>query len=172
MTLSVKIFSGLSLVVIAVVLVSAQGKANFSGIWVLDKSKTDASQFMGVSEGAEQAPNTTMTMLVEQQGTTVRVTRVLRVQGEERKEIHTYKTDGGQTTNTGFRGESVVARAFWEGDKLVVVATRTMKVLLKEISADSRGVWSLSPDGKTLTIDAKVHSLRGEQRVKAVFDRQ
>jgi hypothetical protein len=172
MTLIVNATSGLSLVVLAVVLVSAQGKVNFSGTWVLDKSKSDASQLMGVSEGAEKAHNTGMTMVVEQQGTTLKVTRVLKAQGEERKEIHTYKTDGGKTTNTGFHGESIVARAFWEGDKLVVVSTRTMKLLLNEISAESRGVWSLGPDGKTLTIDARVSSPRGEQRLRAVFDRQ
>jgi hypothetical protein len=33
-------------------------------------------------------------------------------------------------------------------------------------------VWGLSTDGKTLLIDARVHSLRGDQRVKAVFDRR
>ncbi|HSF33210.1 MAG TPA: hypothetical protein VLK82_22425 [Candidatus Tectomicrobia bacterium] len=172
MTLLVKAFSGLSLVVLAVVSVSAQGKVNFSGTWILDKSKSDASQLMGVSEGMEAAPNTGMTMVVEQQGSTLKVTRVLKARGEERKEIHTYKTDGGETTNTGFRGESVVARAFWEGDKLVVVSSRTLKVSLKETSTESRGVWSLGPGGKTLTIDARVNGPRGEQRLKAVFDKQ
>jgi hypothetical protein len=109
---------------------------------------------------------------VDQQGASLRVTRILKTQGDERKEIHAYKLDGNETTNTGFRGETVVARAFWEGDKLVVVSTRTKRVLMKDISAESRGVWSLSPDGKTLTIAAQVNSPRGEQRVRAVFDKQ
>jgi hypothetical protein len=172
MTLFSKSLSGLSLVSLAVVLVSAQGKVNFSGTWILDKSKSDVSQFMGIGEDAEKAQNTSMTMVVDQQGTSLRVTRTLKTQGEERKEIHTYKINGGETTNTGFRGETVVARAFWEGDKLVVVSTRTKRVLMKDISAESRGVWSLAPDGKTLTIAAQVNSPRGEQRVKAVFDKQ
>ena len=172
MTILVKALSGLSLVILTVALLSAQGKVNFSGTWILDKSKSDVSQFMGVSEDAERAQNTGMTMVVEQQGTSLRVTRTLKSQGEDRKEIHTYKIDGGETTNTGFRGETIVARAFWEGDKLVVVSTRTMRVLLKDVSAESRGVWSLSPDGKTLTIAAQVNSPRGEQRVRAVFDKQ
>jgi hypothetical protein len=171
-TILVKALSGLSLVLLTAALLSAQGKVNFSGTWILDKSKSDVSQFMGVSEDAERAQNTGMTMVVEQQGTSLRVTRTLKTQGGERKEIHTYKTDGGETTNTGFRGETIVARAFWEGDKLVVVSTRTMRVLLKDVSAESRGVWSLSPDGKTLTIAAQVNSPRGEQRVRAVFDKQ
>jgi len=172
MTLFVKMLSGLSLISLAVVLVSAEGKVNFSGTWILDKSKSDVSQFIGVGEDAEKTQNAGMTMVVDQQGASLRVTRILKTQGDERKEIHTYKIDGNETTNTGFRGETVVARAFWEGDKLVVVSTRTKRVLMKDISAESRGVWSLSPDGKTLTIAAQVNSPRGEQRVRAVYDKQ
>jgi len=172
MTLFVKMLSGLSLISLAVVLVSAEGKVNFSGTWILDKSKSDVSQFIGVGEDAEKTQNASMTMVVDQQGASLRVTRILKTQGDERKEIHTYKIDGNETTNTGFRGETVVARAFWEGDKLVVVSTRTKRVLMKDISAESRGVWSLSPDGKTLTIAAQVNSPRGEQRVRAVYDKQ
>jgi hypothetical protein len=165
-------FSGLSLIVVAAALVSAQGNVNFSGTWVLDTSKSDVSQLLGIGENPENMQNASMTMVVEQQGATFRVTRTLKTRGEERKEIHTYKIGGGETTNTGFRGETVVGRAFWEGDKIVIISSRTRKVLLKEISAESRGVWGLSTDGKTLLIDARVHSLRGDQRVKAVFDRR
>jgi hypothetical protein len=167
-----KTLSGLSLVALAVALVSAQGKVNFSGIWVMDKSQSDVPQFMGLTENSEKARNASMTMVVVQQGSDLRVTRIVKIRGEEQKEIHTYKTDGGETKNTGFRGETVVARAFWEGDKLVVVSNRTWRVLLKDVSAESRGVWSLSPDGKTLMIAAQVNSPRGEQRIKAVFDKQ
>jgi hypothetical protein len=174
MTLFFKILSVLSLIALTVALVSAEGKVNFSGTWILDKSKSDVSQFIGVGEDTEKAQNANMTMVVEQEGASLRVTRIMKTQGDERerKEIHTYKIDGNETTNTGFRGETVVARAFWEGNKLVVVSTRTKRALMKNISAESRGIWSLSPDGKTLTITAQVNSPRGEQRVRAVFDKQ
>ena len=168
----VKTLSGLSLVALAAVLVSAQEKVNFSGTWVLDKSQSDVSQLMGLSDDPEKARNASMTMVVEQQGSNLRVNRILKTQGEERKEIHTYKIGGGETTNIGSRGETVVGRAFWEGDKLVIVSTRTWRVLLKDVSAESRGVWSLSPDGKNLTIAAQVNSPRGEQRGKVVFDKR
>jgi hypothetical protein len=172
MTLFVKTLSGLSLISLVVALVSVEGKVNFSGLWILDKSKSDVSQFIGVGEDTEKTQNASITMMVDQQGASLRVTRILKAQGDERKEIHTYKIDGNETTNTGFRGETVVARAFWEGDKLVVVSTRTKRALMKDISAESRGVWSLSSDGKTLTIAEQVNSRRGEQRVRAVFDKQ
>jgi hypothetical protein len=172
MTLSVKNLSGLILISLSVALAGAEGKVNFSGTWILDKSKSDVSQFIGIGNDTDQVQNASMTMVVEQQGVSLRVTRILKSQGDERKEIHTYKLDGKETTNVGFRGETVVARAFWEGDRLVVVSTRTKRVLMKEISGEIRGVWSLSPDGKILTIAAQVHSPRGEQRLKAVFDKQ
>jgi hypothetical protein len=157
---------------LTVALVSAEGKVDFSGTWILDKSKSDVSQFIAVGEDSEKAQNASMTMVVEQEGASLRVTRILKTQSDERKEIHTYKIDGNETTNTGFRGETVVARAFWEGDKLVVVSTRTKRVLTKDISVESRSVWSLLPDGKTLTIAAQVNSPRGEQRLRAVFDKR
>jgi hypothetical protein len=172
MTLFVKTLTGLILISLAVSLASAGGKVNFSGSWTLDKSKTDVSQFLGVGENIEKTQMASMMMVVEQQGASLRVTRILKTQGNERKEIHTYKIDGNETTNTGFHGETVVARAFWEGDKLAVVSTRTKRVLTKDIATESRGVWSLSSDGKTLTITEEINSPRGEQRVRAVFDKQ
>jgi hypothetical protein len=54
----------------------------------------------------------------------------------------------------------------------VVASVRKLRILVTEISINSRGVWSLSPDGKILTINAEVHSPRGDERVKAVFDKQ
>jgi hypothetical protein len=168
----VKTLSGLSLVALVVVLASAQEKVNFSGTWVMDKSQSDVSQLMGLSDDPEKARNASMTMVVEQQGSNLRVNRMLKTQGEERKEIHTYKIGGGETTNTGSRGETVVGRAFWEGDKLAIVSTITRRGPLRDISAETRGVWSLSPDAKTLTISVLVNSPRGEQRGKAVFDKQ
>jgi hypothetical protein len=172
MMLFIKTLSGLSLTVLAVALVVAQGKVNFSGTWVLDKSKSDVSALLGTEEQTEKLQEASLTMVVEQEGTTLKVTRTLTSEGKERKETHTYKTDGTETTNTGWRGESVITKASWDGDKLVVVSTRTMKVLLKEIAVQSNGVWSLSPDGKTLRIDAQIHSPRKDQRLKAVFNKR
>ena len=172
MTPFVKTLSGLSLVALVVVLVSAQEKVNFSGTWVMDKSQSDVSRLMDLSDDPEKAWNASMTMVVEQQGVNLRVNRTLKIQGEERKEIHTYKIGGGETTNTGARGETVVGRAFWEGDKLAIVSTITRKGPFKAISAETRGVWSLSPDAKSLTISVLINSPRGAQRGKVVFDKQ
>jgi hypothetical protein len=55
---------------------------------------------------------------------------------------------------------------------LAIVSTITRRGLLKDISAETRGVWSLSPDAKSLTISLLVNSSRGAQRGKLVFAKQ
>ena len=162
----------LSILLCAFALAAAPGKVNFSGTWILDKSQSDFQQLTGVREGAGNGQDASLSMVIEQQGLRLKVTRTLRTEGEEKTETHIYKTDGTETTNTGFRGESVVTKAWWDGDKLVVSSTRTVKVLIKKVTVQSKSVWSLSLDAKTLTIDAVLETPRGEQRMKAVFHRQ
>jgi hypothetical protein len=163
---------GLSLIVLAVGLASAQGKVNFSGTWVLDKSKSDVSELLGTGERAEKLQDASLIMVVKQEGTTLRVTRTLKVEGEEKQRTFMYRTDGAKTTNTSPRGRSIDSKASWEGKNLVIVSTSELTILWKEFSANIKEVWSLSPDGKTLTIDAQIHSPRGDQRVKALFDKR
>jgi hypothetical protein len=165
-------FAGLSLIVLVVGLTSAQGKVNFSGTWILDKSKSDVSELMGTEERAEKVQNASLIMVVEQQGTALNVTRTLTIEGAEKQGTYRYKTDGTETTNTTPRGRSIVSKASWEGESLVIVSTRELTILWKEFSANIKEVWSLSPDGKTLTIEAQIHSPHGDQRVKGVFDKQ
>jgi hypothetical protein len=160
---------GLSLLACAFALAAAQGKVNFSGTWVLDKLQSNIQQLTRMRGGAGNGQDASLSMTIEQQGTALKVTRTLKAEGEEKTETHLYKTDGTETTNTGFRGESVVTRASWDGDKLVVNSTRTVQVLMKEITVQSKALWSLSPDGKTLTIDTTLETPRGKERVKAVF---
>lgn len=163
----------LSFVVMGAILATAQGKVNFSGTWLLDKSKSDMAQLVGMGgERAEKFHSAGLSMVVEQRGTTLKVTRTLNVEGEERKQTYAYKTDGTKTTNTGPRGGAIVSKANWKGDNLVIVSSRKLTMLWKEFSADSKEVWSLSPDGKTLTIDTQIHSPRGDPHFKAVFDKQ
>jgi hypothetical protein len=174
MRVSVALLSegGLSILLCPFALAAAQGKVNFSGTWILDKSQSDIQQLTGVRGGAGNGQDASLSMGIEQQGPTLKVTRTLRAEGEEKTETHIDKTDGTETTNTGFRGESVVTKAWWDRDKLVVSSTRTVKVLIKKVTIRSKGVWSLSLDAKTLTIDGTVETPRGEQRVKAVFHKQ
>jgi hypothetical protein len=158
----------LTLLAVVAFSTTAPGNPNFTGTWVLDRSKSDMRQMRNL----EAVQDASLTMVVDQQGNLLHVTRTFKIEGEEKQEVHTYKTDGTETTNTGLRGESVVTRANWEGDKLVVVSIRKISMLVRDITVESRGVWSLSPDGKTLTIEGTVHTPRGAQQMRWVFDRR
>ena len=148
--------------------ITAQSKANFSGTWLLDRSKSDIQQMRNMAD----AQHAGLTMVVDQQGNTLHVTRTFKIEGEARQEAHTYKTDGTETTNTGLRGESVATKANWDGDQLVILSTRKVSMLVREVTVESKGIWRLSPDGKTLTIEGTIHAPRGEQRMRLVFDKQ
>jgi hypothetical protein len=163
---------GLGLVVVGVMVANAQSQVDFSGIWLLDKPQSDVQQLLGAGRPVMNVQNASLSMAIEQRGTTLKVIRTLKNEGDEKHETHTYKTDGTETTNIGMRGETVLTKASWHGPTLVVISSRKLRLVMREFSINSRGVWSLSPDGKVLTIDAEVHSPRGNQRVKAVFDKQ
>ncbi len=164
----IKALCGVVLLVGIVCVTAAQSEVNFSGTWLLNRAKSDLPQFRNLEEDRDA----NLTMIVEHQGQTLRVTRHIKIDREEQKETHTYKTDGTETTNTGLRGESVVTKAHWEGKTLVVQSTRKVSMLVKDIAVETRGVWSLSPDGKTLTIDGVMHGPRGEQRMRGVFEKR
>lgn len=168
----IRLILALSLAVAGTAMASTTGHTNFSGTWLLDKSKSDLSALSGMGEDAAQAQNATVTMVVTQQGTTLQVTRTLKTDTEEKTQTQTYRTDGTETTNTGPRGGAIVSRMSWEGDRLVIVSTRTMTILWKDVSVQGRTVWSLSPDGNTLQIDSHIRSPRGDQHFKGVFERQ
>ena len=60
------------------------------------------------------------------------------------------------------------ASAQWIGDKLMIESSREFQgATLKQ-----KEIWTLSADGKTLTIDSHVSIPNGEFDVKQVFDKQ
>lgn len=112
----IKALCGVVVLVGVVCVTAAQSEVNFSGTWRLNRAKSDLPQFRNLEEDRDAS----LTMIVEHQGQTLRVTRHITIDREEQKETHTYKTDGTETTNPGLRGESVITKAHWEGKTLVV----------------------------------------------------
>ncbi len=78
-----------------------------------------------------------------------------------------YTTDGKESVNPSPTGESK-GSAQWIGDKLMIDSSREIQgTVLKQ-----KEIWTLSADGKTLTIDAHVSLPNGEFDVKQVFEKQ
>ena len=70
-----------------------------------------------------------------------------------------YSTDGKETTNS-IRGNEIKSTAKWEGDDLAVAGKGSFQGA--DITLNDR--WSLSADGKTLTIHAACKQPHGRDR--------
>jgi hypothetical protein len=152
----------------AIVLLAAAGHAgpntssnpapNFSGEWKLNLSKSNYGYFPAPF-GA--------TRKIVQSGAKLSMTTIQKgAKGEITSQLN-YTTDGKESANPSPNGESK-GSAQWIGDKLMIESSREVQgAVLKQ-----KEIWTLSADGKTLTIDAHVSLPNGEFDVKQVFEKQ
>src|SRR4029078_335342 len=123
------------LVLLAVPLAAAP---NFSGSWMLNLAKSQHGQFQALEVRVRQIQpqDPALSMSTYQKG----------AQGEVTTELK-YSTDGKPSVNGENKG-----MAHWDADKLVIESSRDFQgTQLKQ-----REVWTLSADGKTLTVATHV----------------
>lgn len=156
-----------ALVALSLVAVGAAAKADFSGKWVMDKTK---------SEGLP--PTVEQTMTVTQTGDKIDLeTKVTTPQGE-RVVKDSYTADGKEIDFTPQGPQGAMGKgkrtAKWtaDGTGLEVSETATLDGPNgpNEISATRK--WSLAADGKTLTIELTFSGEQGMQKTKRVFVKQ
>ena len=134
---------------------AATPPANFSGMWKLNRAKSDASPANNPKKSA---------MKIKQQA--------------GRIDIWYYITDGlgdhdwgsnytldGKVNHNSWDGIEVKSSQSWDGSTLVFNITRGTNSQYKE-------EWSLSPDGKTLTIVRHTIFSHSDLTEKFVFDKQ
>ena len=128
---------------------------NLSGTWKLSVAKSDFSHATGLS---------TSTLKIDHQEPKLRVRTSLVDQLGEHSESYRFTTDGKTNSNTmnGFLTET---SSVWDGDRLVFDVR-----IGTSFGYNER--WSLSPDGKTLTIKRHTILPRGEITEEFVFDKQ
>lgn len=142
--------------VFAMTFLAAQSQAapNFSGDWKLNLAKSDY--------GPVPQPEL-MTRSIKQEGPVLQIsTHQKGAQGEATTELK-YTTDGKEVENKGSKGT-----AKWDGDKLVVDSIRDMQ----GAELKFHEVWSLSADGKIMTIINHITAPQGEFDLTLVFDKQ
>ncbi len=127
----------------------AQGKPDFSGKWAPKVDPNAAPAGGGGGRGGGGGP-----MTVKQTAATLTQERTM---GETTMST-VYKLDGTESINTTQRGESKSV-AKWDGAKLVVKTVSEGQAGPQEATA----TWSLSADGKELTILSV--TARGERSV-------
>ena len=132
---------------------------NLTGDWKLNIAK---SQY-----GAMPAP-VAVTRKIKQAGVDFSMSTFQKTaQREGTSELH-YTTDGKECVNKVANGESK-GTAFWAGDNLVIESSQQ----IQGADLKSREIWSLSADGKTLTITTHLTlPQQGELDVKQVFEKQ
>ena len=132
---------------------------NLSGDWKLDVAK---SQY-----GPMPAPQM-VTRKIKMQGNALSISTYTKSAQREGTTELNYTTDGKPATNKVSTGEAK-GTARWEGDKLVIESWQSVQ----NIEIMSREVWTVSSDGKTLTIVTHLSiPQQGDYDVKQVFEKQ
>ena len=149
----------LSVLLVLVGAVAALGaeKPNFSGTWKLNAGRSDFGK-MPVPQKLERVITHSEPKLTVQSVTS-------SPQGELRS-ASTYMTNDTESVNT-VRGTQVKSVVSWVGPTLVVRSTRQVQGV--EILAVEH--WSLSVDGKVLTVINKISSPAGVVEATTVMDR-
>jgi hypothetical protein len=138
--------------------VTQAASQNLSGEWKLNFAKSNYGKF--------PAPSSMTRKIAHNDPKLILTTTQKGPQGEVTSKL-VYTTDGKESVNQVAGGESK-GIAQWIGDKLMIESSREFQgVTLKQ-----KDVWTLSDDGKTLTIDSLVSIPNGEFDIKQVFDKQ
>jgi hypothetical protein len=116
-------------------------KPDFSGTWVLDRSKSS------------KAINFDETLVIDHQDPEIRITRRITARDYERVEKLTYYIDGrGEVNPSELDGKPVKTKTRWDGKKLVSKESTTTSAGDLPIYVDVTEVWQISTDGRLLTL--------------------
>ena len=125
--------------------------SNLGGTWQWDNGKSDPL----MSRGGKALLDADVTLIIEHQEPVLNIQRVVSSpQGGQTRRLH-YSTDGQENANPSVRGTEVRTTSRWDRGKLVTEGRRTIDSPMGKVALSSTETWTLSPDGRTLTIDAK-----------------
>lgn len=136
----------------------AADKPDFSGEWTLNTTKSDF--------GPMPMPGK-LVRKIEHKDPELKITTTTAGQAGERTVESAYKTDGSESVNKAAQGESKSV-VKWEGSALTFATKREIQGMTIEQSEK----WSMSEDGKTLTVDGQLKSPQGELALKIVMDKK
>ena len=140
---------------------------DFSGVWAFNESKSNL--------GDDNRRRGDLKLTVKQEDNSLTVDRVRQNrQGEEVTTNEKYTLDGKECKNMGSRDRETFSVVNWTEDKkgLSIKSTRSVERQGETFEIKTDEGWSLSEDGKTLTIDYTSTSPRGERKATFVYDKQ
>ncbi len=138
--------------------VAALAAPNFTGEWKLNASKSDF--------GPMPAPEKLL-MKVDHKEPAITVQNEQTTQQGEMKTEQTYSTDGKENKNKN-RNSEMISKLKWEGEALTIDS----KLDFQGNEVSLKDNWTLSSDGKVLTIKRKIVAPQGEFETVQVLDKQ
>jgi hypothetical protein len=149
------------LVTLALIAASAclAATPDLSGSWKFNSAKSDFGAFPAPSSLSQKVTHAEPKLTVA-----VKMTSDMG----DLDLTSSYTTDGKETTNPGFGGGETKSVAKWEGDILLV----DTKGSFGDQPFTMKDRWTLSEDGKVLTIQRHFASGMGEVDQKIVLDKQ
>lgn len=134
---------------------ATQATPDFSGTWVLDKSKSQISEYDFLSD-------MDLTLVISQKEPEIRITRKYFMKGYEGDQELLYFSDHrGETNPSIIEGETIKSKTKWNGKNLTsrssIRRTFTPGVV---ITYDRVDEWKLSNDGQTLTETTRIYNLK------------
>jgi hypothetical protein len=150
----------LTLAIAAATLCGA-GKTSFNGTWKLNAE---------LSDFGEMNPPAKMERKIDFKDPVFKLATTVANQSGEKTEEYTCTTDGKACENTS-GPRQMTSYLNWEGDTLVVHSVSVIKRQEREIRITEDDRWTLSPDGKRITIETKLSTVAGGTQIKIVMDR-
>jgi len=136
----------------------AQGKPNFSGTWKLNTSKSDFGMAPPLDSRTDMIDHTEPALKINVSASTQ--------QGPQNYTVN-ITTDGKEATNS-FGPNPAKTTANWDGNNLVL----NTKLKYGDQDITLKSVWSLSPDGRTLSQNVHIDSPMGETDEHLTYEKQ
>ena len=139
-------------------------KTDFSGTWKLNENKSN------LGEGSRFA-SSQLVVTQKEDKLTVERTATNR-NGEEMKFNSDYTLDGKEYEETvRNRPRKVTANWSDDGKGITISSTSKFERNGEEMVFTSKETWTLSADGKSLTVNIDTSSPRGERKMQLVYDK-
>lgn len=145
---------------------SLSAQADFSGSWALNESKST------LGDGPRMSVTS---MTVNQQENLMSIDIVQPSwDGGDMKRSEKYTLDGKESVNPGMMDSSVRTITTWSEDKKELSFAKT---ILFDMNGDTMelkimDLWSISEDGKSLTVKSTMTSEMGEMNLVLVYDKK
>lgn len=141
-------------------------RVNFSGDWKLNEGKSDLGQF---------ARFATRLIKADQKDDAITIAKTApSFNGEDVTITETLSYDGKETETTVFGSSKRKSTAKWSDDGKTFTISYTLLFDFNGQITEIKGTetWTLSDDGKVLTLQINSSSPQGEFSSKAVYDKQ